>query len=89
MMTGSSNRCGSRDQTVHGPRQSRTQLAPAGRRPDERHASQAAGHDSAPPVVLEQEAKRAADLQLRIADWITGFAGSMQFVYLHIVIFTI
>jgi uncharacterized membrane protein len=41
------------------------------------------------PVVLEQEAKRAADLQLRIADWIAGFAGSMQFVYLHIVIFTI
>jgi uncharacterized membrane protein len=41
------------------------------------------------PVVLEQEAKRAADRQLRIADWITGFAGSMQFVYLHIVIFTI
>lgn len=40
------------------------------------------------PVVLEQEAKRAADLQ-RIADWITGFAGSMQFVYLHIAIFTI
>jgi len=29
------------------------------------------------PVVLEQEAKRAADLQLRIADRITGFAGSM------------
>jgi uncharacterized membrane protein len=41
------------------------------------------------PVVLEQEAKRAADLQLRIADWITGFAGSMQLVYLNIVIFTI
>ena len=41
------------------------------------------------PVVLEQEAERAADRQLRIADWITGFAGSMQFVYLHIVIFTI
>jgi uncharacterized membrane protein len=41
------------------------------------------------PVVLEQEAKRAADLQPRIADWITGFAGSMQFVYLHIAIFTI
>ena len=34
------------------------------------------------PVVLEQEAERAADRQLRIADWITGFAGSMQFVYL-------
>ena len=41
------------------------------------------------PVVLEQEAERAADRQLRIADWITGFAGSMQFVYLHIVIFSI
>jgi uncharacterized membrane protein len=26
---------------------------------------------------------------MRIADWITGFVGSMQFVCLHIVIFTI
>jgi uncharacterized membrane protein len=41
------------------------------------------------PVVLEEQAKRASDLQLRIADWITGFAGSMNFVYLHIAIFTI
>jgi uncharacterized membrane protein len=41
------------------------------------------------PVVLEEQARRAADLQLRIADWITGFAGSMNFVYLHIAIFTI
>jgi|RhiMetdeSRZDD1v2_1073273.scaffolds.fasta_scaffold767734_1 uncharacterized membrane protein len=41
------------------------------------------------PVVLEQQAKRAADLQLRIADRITAFAGSMNFVYLHIAIFTI
>jgi uncharacterized membrane protein len=41
------------------------------------------------PVVLEQQAKRAADVQLRIADWITGFAGSMNFVYLHIAIFAI
>src|SRR5499433_2703633 len=41
------------------------------------------------PVVLEQEAQRAADVQLRIADWITGFAGSMNFVYIHIAIFTI
>src|ERR1700726_3473626 len=36
------------------------------------------------PVVLEEQARRAADIQLRIADWITGFAGSMNFVYLHI-----
>ena len=41
------------------------------------------------PVVLEEQARRAASLQLRIADWITGFAGSMNFVYLHIAIFTI
>jgi uncharacterized membrane protein len=41
------------------------------------------------PVVLEEQARRAASLQLRIADWITGFAGSMRFVYLHIAIFTI
>ena len=41
------------------------------------------------PVVLEQEAKRAQDVQLRIADWITGFAGSMNFVYLHIALFTL
>jgi uncharacterized membrane protein len=29
--------------------------------------------------------KRAADLQLRIADKITSFAGSMNFVYIHAV----
>jgi uncharacterized membrane protein len=41
------------------------------------------------PVVLDQQAKRAADVQLRIADRITAFAGSMNFVYLHIAIFTV
>ena len=41
------------------------------------------------PVVLEEQQKRAADIQLRVADWITGFAGSMNFVYLHIALFTI
>jgi len=39
------------------------------------------------PVVLEEQARRAADIQLRIADWITSFAGSMNFVYLHVVLF--
>src|SRR6266702_2047824 len=39
------------------------------------------------PVVLEEQARRAADIQLRIADWITAFAGSMNFVYLHIALF--
>jgi uncharacterized membrane protein len=41
------------------------------------------------PVVLEQQAKRAADIQLRIADRITAFAGSMNFVYLHLALFAI
>src|SRR5712691_3762113 len=41
------------------------------------------------PVVLEEQAQRAADIQLRIADWITTFAGSMNFVYLHVVLFTV
>jgi uncharacterized membrane protein len=39
------------------------------------------------PVVLEEQQRRAADIQLRIADWITGFAGSMNFVYLHVILF--
>jgi uncharacterized membrane protein len=39
------------------------------------------------PVVVAQFQKRAADVQLRIADKITAFAGSMRFVYLHAVLF--
>jgi uncharacterized membrane protein len=39
------------------------------------------------PVVVEDAARRAADAQLRVADKITGFAGSMPFVYLHAVAF--
>ncbi len=41
------------------------------------------------PVVLDHRAHRAADAQLRIADAITAFAGSMPFVYLHAVAFTL
>ena len=41
------------------------------------------------PVVLAEQARRASDIQLRIADWITAFAGSMNFVYLHIALFTV
>jgi|SRR5690348_6539103 len=41
------------------------------------------------PAVLEEQARRTADFQLRVADWITGFAGSMNFVYLHIVLFAV
>jgi uncharacterized membrane protein len=39
------------------------------------------------PVVVEHAARRAANVQLRVADAITAFAGSMPFVYLHIVAF--
>jgi uncharacterized membrane protein len=35
------------------------------------------------PVVVAHQAHRAGDIQLRIADAITAFAGSMPFVYVH------
>ena len=41
------------------------------------------------PAVLEEQQRRAADFQLRIADKITAFAGSMNFVYLHVLLFTV
>jgi uncharacterized membrane protein len=39
------------------------------------------------PAVVEQFNKRASDAQLRFADKITAFAGSMNFVYLHVALF--
>ncbi len=41
------------------------------------------------PVVIAHEDRRAADAQLRIADAITSFAGSMPFVYIHALAFAI
>jgi uncharacterized membrane protein len=41
------------------------------------------------PVVTQRAAQRTADPQLRIADAITAFAGSMQFVYVHAVAFAV
>ena len=41
------------------------------------------------PVVIDQFNKRAAAVQLRIADKITAFAGSMNFVYLHVALFAV
>jgi uncharacterized membrane protein len=41
------------------------------------------------PTVLEEAKKRADDVQLRIADRITAFAGSMRFVYLHAILFAV
>jgi uncharacterized membrane protein len=41
------------------------------------------------PVVVAHRERRAADVQLRIADAITSFAGSMKFVYVHIAAFAV
>jgi uncharacterized membrane protein len=50
--------------------------------------SSAAATNRHPGVAAVYEA-RAQDLQLRAADAITKFAGSMPFVYLHIALFAI
>jgi uncharacterized membrane protein len=39
------------------------------------------------PALLKYEQRRASNLQSRIADAVTAFAGSMAFVYVHIVWF--
>ena len=41
------------------------------------------------PAVVAQFEKRASDAQLRVADRITAFAGSMNFVYVHVVLFAV
>jgi uncharacterized membrane protein len=41
------------------------------------------------PVVVKHLEQRGSDLQLRVADAITAFAGSMMFVYIHIVAFAV
>jgi uncharacterized membrane protein len=41
------------------------------------------------PALVEHARQRADSVQNRIADRITAFAGSMMFVYLHIVWFTL
>ncbi|HYM84685.1 MAG TPA: DUF1003 domain-containing protein [Candidatus Dormibacteraeota bacterium] len=39
------------------------------------------------PVVVRLHTERSEDLQLRLADRITAFAGSMSFVYIHVLLF--
>ncbi len=41
------------------------------------------------PAVLEEAIKRNRSFQLRIADRITAFAGSMSFVFIHAVLFAV
>ncbi|WP_157887396.1 DUF1003 domain-containing protein [Frondihabitans sp. PAMC 28766] len=44
-------------------------------------------HTALHPSVRIEAERRAASIQLRVADAITAFAGSMMFVYLHVVLF--
>ena len=48
-------------------------------------ASQHAHH----PAVIDEAIKRNASIQLRIADRITTFAGSMSFVWIHAALFAV
>ncbi|WP_328601470.1 DUF1003 domain-containing protein [Nocardia terrae] len=41
------------------------------------------------PALLKVQEQRAESYQLRVADWITKFAGSMNFVYIHAVGFAL
>ena len=41
------------------------------------------------PAMLAEAERRSAQVQLRVADAITAFAGSMKFVYLHAVVFAV
>jgi uncharacterized membrane protein len=52
-------------------------------------SSTGAGQQRRHPAILVVAQQRSADLQLRLADQITAFAGSMRFVYLHIVGFAV
>lgn len=41
------------------------------------------------PAVLDEARRRSEDVQLRLADRITSFAGSMNFVWLHAALFAV
>jgi len=45
--------------------------------------------DAHHPAVAAELDRRAEDIQIRIADRITAFAGSMRFVYLHALLFAV
>jgi uncharacterized membrane protein len=45
--------------------------------------------DAHHPAVAAELQRRAEDVQLRTADRITAFAGSMRFVYLHALLFAV
>jgi uncharacterized membrane protein len=41
------------------------------------------------PSVIAEARRRAGSVQLRVADAITAFAGSMRFVYVHVALFAL
>lgn len=41
------------------------------------------------PVVLQQLEERHKNFQIRLADGITAFAGSLSFVYIHAIVFAL
>ncbi|WP_369393385.1 DUF1003 domain-containing protein [Streptomyces sp. CG1] len=41
------------------------------------------------PAVIVHHRRRTEDVQLRVADAITRFAGSMPFVYIHAIVFAV
>ncbi|MHC5797907.1 DUF1003 domain-containing protein [Lacisediminihabitans sp. FW035] len=41
------------------------------------------------PSVMAEARRRAGSIQLRVADAITAFAGSMRFVYVHVALFAL
>ena len=47
------------------------------------------GTETHHPAVVEEAIRRNQSLQLRIADRITTFAGSMSFVWIHAVLFAV
>jgi uncharacterized membrane protein len=46
-------------------------------------------YDGHHPAVVAELQQRTENIQLRVADKITAFAGSMRFVYLHAVLFAV
>ena len=47
------------------------------------------GTDMHHPAVIDEARKRNASFQLRVADQITAFAGSMSFVFIHAALFAV
>jgi uncharacterized membrane protein len=58
-------------------------------RATEDHSRQTEHDEQHHPAIVAHQEQRAESAQLRIADNITAFAGSMAFVYIHAVIFAV